>query len=153
MSRLHTVAADILPVDSSSPEATMDLGRRLGAHMQPGDIVALYGDLGAGKTHLVKGLCAAQGIDPAVVNSPTFTLVNEYDGRAFPLYHFDAYRLERIEQLYDIGYEDYFFGAGVCVIEWPERIEEALPPEAARLHLTHVGASRRRISLWTEAVR
>ncbi|MEM8556666.1 MAG: tRNA (adenosine(37)-N6)-threonylcarbamoyltransferase complex ATPase subunit type 1 TsaE [Bacteroidota bacterium] len=152
MSAFRTAATDLLPLDSSSPEATMALGERLGAHLRPGDLVALYGDLGAGKTHLVKGLCAAQGVDPAAVNSPTFTLVNEYDGTAGPLYHFDAYRIDRIEQLYDLGYEDYFFGGGVCLIEWPARIEAVLPPETVRLRLTHVqgediGETRRRITL------
>ncbi|MEM8600344.1 MAG: tRNA (adenosine(37)-N6)-threonylcarbamoyltransferase complex ATPase subunit type 1 TsaE [Bacteroidota bacterium] len=152
MSDFRRAAADLLPLDSSSPEATTALGERLGAHLKPGDLVALYGDLGAGKTHLVKGLCAAQGLDPAAVNSPTFTLVNEYDGTAFPLYHFDAYRIERIEQLYDLGYEDYFFGNGVCLIEWPARIEGVLPPETVRLRLAHVegehvGETRRRITL------
>ncbi|MEL6611052.1 MAG: tRNA (adenosine(37)-N6)-threonylcarbamoyltransferase complex ATPase subunit type 1 TsaE [Bacteroidota bacterium] len=152
MSDFRLAAADLLPLDSSSPEATMALGERLGAHLGPGDLVALYGDLGAGKTHLVKGLCAAQGLDPAAVNSPTFTLVNEYDGARFPLYHFDAYRIERIEQLYDLGYEDYFFSDGACLIEWPARIEAVLPPETVRLQLTHVegdgiGETRRRITL------
>ena len=112
--------------------------------LQPGDVLALYGDLGAGKTHLVKGLCAGLGIPAASVSSPTFTLVNEYDG-ALPVYHFDAYRIERTEEFFELGYETYFFGDGVCLVEWPERVEALIPDHAIRLRLTHLGGDRRRI--------
>lgn len=143
------VFGDLLPAETTSPEETLVLGKRLAAYLQPGDIVALYGDLGAGKTHLVKGICAALGVPAASVTSPTFTLVNEYAGVRFPIYHFDAYRIERVEEFFELGYEEYFFGDGVCLLEWPERVEPLLPDETLRLRLTHEGATLRRIS-WEE---
>ncbi len=142
---MPNVFADVLPATTASPEETTALGHQLAAHLHPGDIVALYGDLGAGKTHLVKGICAACGIPEASVTSPTFTIVNEYPGDRFPLYHFDAYRIERVEEFFELGYEEYFFGDGVCLIEWPERVEPLLPEETIRLRLEHLGATERRI--------
>ncbi len=136
----------LLPAETGSAEATMALGRRLAAHLGPGDVVALYGDLGAGKTHLVKGICAALGVPKALVTSPTFTLVNEYDGRDFPVYHVDVYRVRRVEELFELGYEEYFYGEGLCLIEWPEKVEALLPAHTLRLRLDHLGADRRRIS-------
>lgn len=136
---------NLFPAETASPEETMALGARLAARLQPGDVVALYGDLGAGKTHLVKGVCSAFGVPEAHVNSPTFTLVNEYSGNAFPIYHIDAYRIRRLDEFYELGYEDYFFGDGLCLVEWPERIEPLLPPATLRLRLSHQGESRRRV--------
>ena len=136
--------ADLLPLETETPAETVALGRRLAERLRPGDVLALYGDLGAGKTHLVKGLCAGLGIPAEAVSSPTFTLVNEYDG-ALPVYHFDAYRIERPEEFFEIGYEAYFFGDGVSVVEWPERVEALIPEHALRLRLSHGGGDRRRI--------
>ena len=79
------------------------------------------------------------------MNSPTFTLINEYHGAAFPLYHFDTYRIHQLAEFYALGYEEYFFGDGVCLIEWPEKIEGLLPDHTIRLRLTHLGGDRRRI--------
>jgi tRNA threonylcarbamoyladenosine biosynthesis protein TsaE len=138
--------ADLLPAESASPDETVALGRRLADALQPGDVLALYGDLGAGKTHLVKGLCAGLGIPAADVSSPTFTLVNEYDGD-LPVYHIDAYRIERTEEFFELGYETYFFGDGICLVEWPERVEPLVPDHALRLRLTHLGDDRRRIEV------
>lgn len=123
----------------------MALGERLAAYLGPGDVVALYGDLGAGKTHLVKGVCGALGVPAAAVNSPTFTLVNEYDGGRMPVYHFDAYRIRGTAEFFEMGYEEYFFGEGLCLVEWPEHVEALLPPHTLRLRLLHRGADRRRI--------
>ncbi len=136
---------DVLPAETRSAEETITLGRHLAAHLEPGDVVALYGDLGAGKTHLVKGICAAYGVPEAVVTSPTFTLVNEYAGEAFPIYHIDAYRIERLQEFFELGYEEYFFGDGLCLIEWPAHVEPLLPEHTLRLRLTHLGGNRRRI--------
>ena len=122
----------------------MALGERLAAHLTAGDVVALYGDLGAGKTHLVKGIARALGVPDDAVSSPTFTIVHEYDG-ALPIYHLDAYRIEHPDELYELGYEEYFYGEGVCLIEWPARIEALVPDDALRLRLTHRGADRRLI--------
>lgn len=135
----------LLPAETGSADATLALGRRLAAHLGAGYVVALYGDLGAGKTHLVKGLCAAYGVPEAAVTSPTFTLVNEYQSDAFPIYHLDAYRIERLEECYELGYEEYVYGDGLCLIEWPEKIEPLLPAHTLRLRLTHLGGDRRRI--------
>ena len=103
------------------------------AQMGTGKIFAFYGSMGAGKTTFVKALCEAMGVTDTV-NSPTFAIVNEYDtpsGR--PIYHFDFYRIKRHAEVYDKGYEDYFYGRGLCFIEWPELIEELLPEETVKV--------------------
>ena len=135
----------LLPAETDAPAETLALGRRLADALAPGAVLALYGDLGAGKTHLVKGLCEGLGVDPDGVASPTFTLLHEYAGR-LPVYHFDAYRLERPEQFAALGPDEYFDGGGVSVVEWPERVEAFLPADAVRLRLTHLGPTRRRIA-------
>lgn len=147
-SRTRSASFDaLLPVETAAPAETEALGGRLAGLLQPGDIVALYGDLGAGKTHLVRGICAALGISPEAVSSPTFTLVNAYEGGSCPVYHLDAYRIRHVDEFYEMGYEEYFFGDGLCLIEWPERVEALLPPDALRLRLRHLGADRREIGL------
>lgn len=135
----------LLPAETASSDETIALGRKLAASLETGDVVALFGDLGAGKTHLVKGICTAFGISEAHVNSPTFTLVNEYAGQDGMVYHFDAYRIKRIDEFFELGYEDYFYGDGICLIEWPERIEPLLPDHTLRLKLVHRGGDQRRI--------
>ena len=110
-------------VETNSPEETFDLGRRMGADAKPGQIYTLNGDLGAGKTIFTKGMAAGLGIEEPV-SSPTFTIVQEYSGGRLPLYHFDVYRIGDPEEMEEIGYDDYFFGEGVCLIEWAELILE-----------------------------
>lgn len=134
----------ILPVETSAAAETEAVGARLAQYLEPQAIVALYGDLGAGKTHLVRGICSGLGIPPGSVSSPTFTIVNEYNGR-LPVYHFDAYRVKGPEEFFELGYEEYFYGDGICLIEWPERVEALLPEYTIRLRLTHLGEDRRRI--------
>lgn len=136
----------LLPAETASPEETLALGARLAAHLRPGDVLALYGDLGAGKTHLVKGIARGLGADPEDVSSPTFTLVNEYPTAAPPLYHLDVYRIERLHELHEMGVEELLHGDGLCVIEWPEKLEPLLPPHTLRLRLTHGEDDRRLIS-------
>ena len=102
------------------------MGRRMGADAKPGQIYTLNGDLGAGKTIFTKGMAAGLGIEEPV-SSPTFTIVQEYSGGRLPLYHFDVYRIGDPEEMEEIGYDDYFFGEGVCLIEWAELIRELLP--------------------------
>lgn len=143
-------SAALLPAETASVEETMTLGERLAAHLGPGNVVALYGDLGAGKTHLVKGIARALGVDETAVSSPTFTIVHEYAGN-IPIFHLDAYRVEDPDEFYELGYENYFFGEGLCLIEWPSRIESFLPGDAIRLRLTHQGGDRRRIEQIEEA--
>lgn len=135
----------ILPVVTGGPEETEAVGERLGQELAPGAIVALYGDLGAGKTCLVRGLSRAFGIDRNAVSSPSFAIVNEYHGAKGTIFHFDAYRLRRKEEFFELGYEDYFFGDGISVVEWPENVEDLLPEGTIRLRLTHLGQNSRRI--------
>ena len=111
--------------ETNSPEQTIEFGRRLGQKLERGDVLALVGPLGAGKTQLVKGLARGVGSDDRVT-SPTFKLVSEYDGRV-KLYHIDAYRLQRAEDLLALGCEELFDGDGAAVVEWADRVEGALP--------------------------
>ena len=144
---------DLFPVETASTAETVELGRRLGARLVSGDVVALYGDLGAGKTHLVKGICAAVHVDPERVTSPTFTLVNEYVGGDVPVYHVDAYRIRHLAEMFELGFEAYLEGDGLCLIEWAERVEPLLPEGTIRLRLTHAGEDRRRVELLPGAAR
>jgi len=114
---------------TTSPDETIAKGKEFVTSLEAGDIVCLQGDLGAGKTHFVKGMAEGLGIDSNDVSSPTFTLINEYGGDKL-LYHFDCYRMESPREALEIGAEEYFYGDGVTVIEWPERIESLIPPEA-----------------------
>ena len=111
---------------------TYQLGVKLGKQAKPGDILCLTGDLGTGKTALAKGSAAGLDIGEDIV-SPTFTILHEYSGR-FPLYHFDVYRLEDGESLWDIGFDEYLDRGGVCLIEWADQISEYIPKEAQWLH-------------------
>ncbi|WMM24135.1 tRNA (adenosine(37)-N6)-threonylcarbamoyltransferase complex ATPase subunit type 1 TsaE [Tissierella sp. MB52-C2] len=108
-------------------EETKEFGIRLGNLLRKGDILCLNGDLGAGKTTLTKSIGLGLGVYD-YITSPTFALINEYTGK-IPVYHFDVYRLENVEELYDLGFDEYFYGKGVCIIEWAEKIERLLPKE------------------------
>ena len=116
--------------ETGSPEETFELGRKLGIEAVPGMIICLNGDLGTGKTVFTQGFAAGLVIDEPVC-SPTFTIVQVYEEGRLPLYHFDVYRIGDPEEMEEIGYEDYFFGEGVCLIEWSELIEELIPEDAA----------------------
>ncbi len=133
------------PEISASEARTRTLGKTFATRLQSGDVVALYGTLGAGKTQFVKGICTYFDIPPEQVSSPTFTIVNEYNGSAGPIYHFDAYRIEQVSEFFEMGYEDYFFGDGICLVEWPDRVEPLLPDDTIRLQFTHLGDDRREI--------
>lgn len=113
-------------IDSFKWEDTFELGKQLGEKAKPGDVYCLNGDLGVGKTVFTQGFAKGLGIEEAV-NSPTFTIVQVYEEGRIPFYHFDVYRIADIEEMYEIGYEEYFFGEGVCFIEWATLIEELLP--------------------------
>ena len=114
---------------SNSEEETEALGVRLADELKAGAVIAFTGDLGAGKTAFTRGLARGLGVGGRVT-SPTFTIVNEYEGGGLPLFHFDMYRLEDAGDLFDIGWEDYLDRGGVCAVEWSERVEEALPEDA-----------------------
>lgn len=118
-------AVDMI-IETFSPEETAELGRRIGRQVEPGDIICLNGDLGVGKTVFTQGIADGLGIDEPVC-SPTFTLIQEYDMGRIPLYHFDVYRISGPWDMDDLGYEDYFYGNGVCLVEWGCLIEELLP--------------------------
>ena len=118
-----------------SAAETGRLGCWLGQRLRPGDFVALVGDLGAGKTHLSGGILQGLGVE-RTGGSPTFTLLWEYEGR-LPVYHWDVYRLHSPEDLEDLGYEEYFFGGGVNVVEWADRIEPLWPDEYLRIDLVY----------------
>lgn len=105
---------------------TKRFGIKLAQKLKPGDIVALIGDLGTGKTYLTKSIAEGLGITE-MITSPTFTIVREYISGRIPLYHFDVYRLSSPEEMYELGYEEYFFGQGVCVIEWADKIMDLIP--------------------------
>lgn len=134
---------------SASVADTRRLGERLGHHVRGGDVVLLYGDLGAGKTAFTQGIGRGVGV-ARTINSPTFTLLKEYAGR-LPLYHFDLYRIENADELDTLGFEQYFEGEGVCVVEWADRAEgptaSATPWPADTLRVTFVraGATEREI--------
>ncbi len=124
---------------STSAEDTYQFGRTVGTLLRAGDLLAFTGDLGAGKTCCIQGLAEGLGVtDTRLVTSPTFTLIQEYQGRV-PIYHFDVYRLTHEDELYDLGYEEYFYGEGVTVIEWADRITSFLPDEYLGIHL-HIEA-------------
>ena len=119
---------------SHSPEETEDIGARLAQRLGPGAVVAFTGDLGAGKTAFTRGLARGLGI-PDRVTSPTFTIVNEYEGGRLPLFHFDMYRLGSADELFDIGWEDYLRRGGVCAVEWSENVADALGGDAVRVDI------------------
>ena len=117
---------------SNSPQETFALGKRLGEQAKPGEVYCLDGDLGVGKTIFTQGFAAGLGIDEPV-NSPTFTILQVYEEGRMPFYHFDVYRISDVEEMDEIGYEDCFYGEGVCLIEWANLIEEILPEHYQRI--------------------
>lgn len=115
---------------------TVGFGIELGRNAKPGTVIALTGDLGAGKTTLTKSIAKGLGIED-VITSPTFTIVKEYETGRLPLYHFDVYRIGDIDEMYELGYEEYFFGQGVCVVEWADLIDEIMPEETLRINIEY----------------
>ena len=117
-------------------EETKKFGEKLCEKLTAGSIVALTGDLGTGKTTLTKAIAAGLGVTD-VITSPTFNIVKQYDSGRLPLYHFDVYRIGDVDEMYEIGSEEYFFGDGVCVIEWADLIEEIIPDDAVRIEIEY----------------
>ena len=128
---------------SQSPAETHRIGEAVGRLLRAGDVLLLQGPLGAGKTALTQGIAQGMGVT-AAVTSPTFVLVNQYPG-PLTLYHIDLYRIEGSPEAEDLGLDDYFFGAGVTVVEWPERAPSAMPPERLLVRLDHAGDTAREI--------
>lgn len=139
-------------VITSSTEQTEDLGRIVGALLEPGDLVCLYGDLGVGKTHFSYGIAQGLEVREQYITSPTFAFVNEYRGR-IPFYHIDLYRLQDPSELEGIGFEAYLDSDGATVIEWAERAEDELPAEALSVYLSHVSETGREIGFLAEGER
>lgn len=129
---------------SNSAQETEALGERLAARLRPGDVIAYTGDLGAGKTAFTRGLAQGLGVADRVT-SPTFTIVNEYEGGRLPLFHFDLYRMDSPEELFDIGWEDYLARGGVCAVEWSEIVSDALEDGVLRVDIRRGAGEGERI--------
>jgi tRNA threonylcarbamoyladenosine biosynthesis protein TsaE len=139
----------IRTVESYGEKDTFEQGRCMGMECEPGDIILLSGDLGVGKTIFAKGLGQGLGVKDTI-NSPTFTIVQVYDTGRIPLYHFDVYRIGDLEEMEEIGYEDYFYGEGVCLVEWAEQIRELIPENVVEVTITkdlNKGSEYRKITI------
>ena len=131
----------MIKIITKTPQELAYLGGRMAQLLQPGDFLALDGDLGAGKTLFTQGL--AQGLEVAEeISSPTFTIIHEYESGRLPLYHMDVYRIKHPEEMYDLGYEEYFYGNGITVVEWAQLIAELLPEEYLGIEITIVPEGR-----------
>ncbi|TDX50955.1 tRNA (adenosine(37)-N6)-threonylcarbamoyltransferase complex ATPase subunit type 1 TsaE [Orenia marismortui] len=130
----------MIKINTSSPEETFKVGRELGKKLNHGDIVCLQGDLGAGKTNLAKGICAGLGVK-GEITSPTYTIVNEYRGR-MKVNHMDLYRIRKEDELYDLGFEEYLYGDGVTIIEWPDKSRTLMPDNYLDINLKGQGTER-----------
>ena len=136
--------------ETYSPEESGRIGEEIGKSLSGSEIICLDGEMGTGKTVLAQGIARGLGIEEAV-NSPTFTIVQNYEGGRLPLYHFDVYRIEEPEEMEEIGYEDCFYGNGVTLVEWSELIEELIPKEAVRIRIEkdpEKGDDYRRITIF-----
>jgi tRNA threonylcarbamoyladenosine biosynthesis protein TsaE len=140
-STIHTSRTVI----TNSPEETMHFGAQLAGALRPGTVIALIGDLGSGKTCLTQGICVGLEVND-YVTSPTFTLINEYQGR-LPVYHFDFYRIDVSAEVTDLGIDEYFYGHGVCIIEWAEKIQAYLPDERIEIRIQRRDATEREIQM------
>lgn len=134
-----------MKIKTYSEAETIEIGERLGRILEKGDIVTLNGDLGAGKTHFTKGIARGLGVED-YVTSPTFTIVNEYSGR-IPLYHFDVYRIDDIYEMYEIGFEEYLYGEGICIIEWSNIIKDLLPKNTIDITINRLEENIREIEI------
>ena len=119
-------------IETKNAKETYDLGKKIGSHAKAGEVYTLVGDLGVGKTVFTQGLAKGLGIEEPI-SSPTFTIVQVYDDGRLPFYHFDVYRISDIDEMYEIGCEEYFYGEGVCFIEWAQLIREMIPENAVTI--------------------
>ncbi len=132
---------------SKSTSETIRIGKSIGSRLRAGDVVALVGELGAGKTQFIKGLASGAGVGkPTYVSSPSFTLINEYPGKV-PFYHIDLFRLESQKEAEGLGLEDYLHGAGITAIEWADKIPSLLPGEMLSIHMVYTGKNTRSIEM------
>jgi tRNA threonylcarbamoyladenosine biosynthesis protein TsaE len=142
----------VFSVITTNQEQTWQIGEMLGSRLEAGDTVCLYGDLGAGKTSFSYGIALGLEVEEQYITSPTFTFVNEYQGRV-PLYHIDLYRLKDPDELENIGFEEYLDSDGVTVIEWAEKAEDVLPRECLSIYLSYVNDNSREIGFLAEGER
>ena len=131
-------------ISTKNPEETKKLGKEVGKLARPGDLLAFYGELGAGKTCFIQGISRELEVQD-YVTSPSFTIINEYHGK-IPIYHFDLFRLNNAEEILELGYEEYFYGEGLTVIEWAEKIEQLLPKEYLKIDIKFKDRYERTIS-------
>lgn len=132
--------------ETHSAAETRAFGEQLAAELRPGDVVLLEGDLGAGKSELARGVARGLGVTETVT-SPSFTILNVYESGRVPLYHFDWYRLESAEELFEMGMDEYLGGDGIALVEWPGRCPEALPEKCLRIAIEQTGETERRITM------
>ncbi|MBS4016539.1 MAG: tRNA (adenosine(37)-N6)-threonylcarbamoyltransferase complex ATPase subunit type 1 TsaE [Candidatus Latescibacteria bacterium] len=132
---------------TKSSEETIELGEKIGAALKPGDILAFYGELGSGKTTMIKGIALGLGVkEEDIVKSPSFIMVNEYKGQS-PIFHIDLYRVKNLGEVLSIGFDDYLYGNGVCLIEWAEKAENELPQNTIKVELTTLSFQERKITI------
>ncbi len=136
------IMTNIRDYDSSTENETDTIGSALATVLQPGTVIALVGDLGAGKTRLTRAICTAMNVDARDVNSPTFVLIQEYAGR-LPLYHFDTYRLNDTDEFLELGADELLDGEGVCFVEWADRVADVLPKDLIRIEIEITGEASR----------
>ncbi|MDD3411597.1 MAG: tRNA (adenosine(37)-N6)-threonylcarbamoyltransferase complex ATPase subunit type 1 TsaE [Eubacteriales bacterium] len=136
----------MIKLETHSPAETRALGTRLAAQLRAGDVLLLTGELGAGKSEFTRGLARGLGVT-GYVTSPSFTILQVHDEGRLPLYHFDWYRLESADELYELSMDEYLYGDGVAVVEWPDTIPEAVPETALRVRLTALDDTSRRVEL------
>lgn len=134
-----------MKIKIESSEKLHEAARLFVENKGKGNVFAFYGKMGAGKTTFIKAICEVLGVED-VITSPTFALVNEYtSGDGDPIYHFDFYRIKKLDEVYDMGYEDYFYSDSLCFLEWPELIEEILPEDAVKVTITEMGDGSREV--------
>ena len=134
-------------IQTRSASETIRIGKSIGSHLRAGDVVALVGELGAGKTQFIKGLATGAGVGkPTYISSPSFTLINEYPGKV-PFYHIDLFRLKSQKEAEGLGLEDYFQGRGITAIEWADKIPSFLPDEMLSIHIVYTGKNRRSVEI------
>lgn len=132
---------------TKSTEESIALGQKIGEVLKPGDVVGFYGELGSGKTTMIKGVAMGLGVkEQDIVKSPSFIMINEYKGR-YPIYHIDLYRVRNIEEILSIGFDDYLYGNGVCLIEWAEKAEKELPENIIKIEFEAVSLTDRKIRI------
>jgi len=132
-----------LTIITKNPEETKKIGKKVAKLIKPGDIILFFGELGAGKTCLTQGIAEELKVK-GYVNSPSFTIINEYQGE-IPIYHFDLFRLKNYDEIINLGYEEYFYGKGLTIVEWAEKIEEFIPGDYLKIVITFIDFKERKI--------